>query len=396
MIDADRIRKDADELHPAAVEIRRHLHRNPELSFREEKTEAFVAERLAGIGAPFKRGVGGHGLVATITGGRPGGRIALRADMDALPIRELNETEYVSCNEGVMHACGHDAHTSCLLVATEILHRNRDEIPGTVDLLFQPAEEHAPGGATAMIADGALTDDVAHVFGQHVNTELPVGTVGFNGGLFMASADEIYITVEGRGGHAAKPHQEVDPIVIASHLVVALQQIVSRNADPTVPSVLSFGRITGDGAANVIPDHVRLEGTFRTVNEEWRNDALERVERVSQSLVSALGGVARVEVVRGYPPLVNDEQTTAFARQRAVGYLGESAVVDLDPAMWAEDFAYFALSRPSCFYNLGIRNESRGIVHSVHTARFDIDEDALRIGAGLLAWIAVGALEQRL
>jgi amidohydrolase len=392
MIEADRIRADAGQLQDKAIEIRRHLHTNPELSFQEERTAEYVAQRLQEAGIPPKSGVGGHGLVATISGGQPGGRIALRADMDALPIQELNETDYASCNPGVMHACGHDAHTTCLLIAGEILQKNRNNLAGTVDLVFQPAEERAPGGAQAMLADGALHGDVSSVFGQHVNTELPVGKAGFNDGLFMASADEIYITVEGRGGHAAKPHQEIDPIVIASHLVVALQQIVSRNADPTIPSVLSFGRIVGDGAANVIPDQVMLAGTFRTINEEWRSDALNRIERVSHSLVSALGGVAHFDLVRGYPPLVNDERTARGARELAVEYLGEGAVVDLPPAMWAEDFAYYAQQRPSCFYNLGIRNESRGITYAVHTARFDIDEAALTVGAGLLAWIAAGTL----
>jgi amidohydrolase len=244
-----------------------------------------------------------------------------------------------------------------------------------------------------MIEAGVLESPrVQHVFGQHVNNDLPVGTVGFNPGLFMASADELYITVEGIGGHAAKPHQGVDPVVIASNLVLSLQQIVSRNADPIVPSVLTFGRFIGDGAANVIPDRVELAGTFRTVDERWREEALARIEKTTQAIVAGFGGRAVVRIERGYPPVVNDAHITQTARDLAVGYLGEESVINLPPAMWAEDFAYFAQERPSCFYNLGVRNETRGIVHPVHTPRFDLDEEALRIGSGLMAWIAVGSL----
>jgi amidohydrolase len=394
VITKEHIREQAESLQDAAVRVRRHLHKNPELSFQENQTAAYLRNQLSAIGIPYRDGLAGNGIVASVIGELPGRCVALRADIDALAVTEQNDTDYKSVNEGVMHACGHDAHTACLLAASEILYRNRISLAGSIELIFQPAEEIAPGGARTMIEQGALQPSVTHVFGQHVNTELPVGTVGFCPGLFMASADEIYITVEGRGGHAAKPHQEIDPVVIGSHLVVALQQIVSRNADPTIPSVLSFGRFIGAGAANVIPDQVRLEGTFRTIDAEWRDDALDRIDRVTQTLVSSFGGKAEVAIVRGYPPLVNDEETTLFARKRAVQYLGDDAVVDVGAAMWAEDFAYYALERPSCFYNLGVRNESRGIVHPVHTSRFDIDEDVLSIGSGLLAWIAIGALER--
>jgi amidohydrolase len=289
-----------------------------------------------------------------------------------------------------MHACGHDGHTSSLLLCAGILQELRDELPGAVKLIFQPAEERTPGGAQAMIADGVLeSPHVGSVLGQHVNPDLPVGTVGFNAGLFMASADEIYITVQGTGGHAAKPHQGVDPVAIAANLIVSLQQIVSRNADPIVPSVLSFGRVAAAGSANVIPDEVDVEGTFRTVDADWREEALSRIERTAHALCEAMGARATVEIKRGYPPLVNHPELTTRARTRAVEYLGVEHVVDLPPALWAEDFAYFALVRPGCFYNLGVRNEERDIVHQVHTSRFDLDEEALRVGGGLLAWLAV-------
>ena len=396
MITPDQVRHRADDLHEDAIRVRRHLHRHPELSFSETETAAFVATELRSAGIPHVTGVGGNGIVATLEGTRSEPVVALRADMDALPIREENTHEFCSANEGVMHACGHDGHTASLLAAGRILQDLRGELAGTVKLFFQPAEERAPGGAHEMIEAGVLEEPyVRHVFGQHVNTELAVGSVGFNPGLFMASADELYFTIRGRGGHAAKPHQEVDPVVIASNLIVTLQQIVSRNADPTIPSVLSFGRIIGDGAANVIPDSVELAGTFRTIDAEWREEALRRIEHTTTALVAALGGAAEIRIVRGYPPVVNDPEVTARARSRAVELLGADHVVDLPPAMWAEDFAYFCRERPSCFYNLGVRNEERGIVHPVHTARFDLDEEALRVGSALLAWIAIGELEPR-
>ncbi len=396
MIDKEHVRSLAEREQTDAVRLRRHLHACPELSFSEERTAAFIAEELRASGIEARVDDTTHGIVALVAGGgtADGPIVALRADMDALPIDEDEGREYRSTNDGVMHACGHDGHMASVLTAGRILLALRDELPGTIKLIFQPAEERAPGGALAMIESGVLESPrVDRVFGQHVNTELPVGTVGFASGLFMASADEFYIAVRGRGGHAAKPHQAIDPVVIASTLVVTLQQIISRNADPTIPSVLTFGRFTANGAANVIPDTVEMAGTFRTFDDRWREEAIERIRETTESLVTMLGGEAEIRIVRGYPALFNDPQTTGSARARAVDYLGEQCVVDLRPEMWAEDFAYYGRHRPSCFYNLGVRNEERGIVHPVHTSRFDLDEDALRIGSGLLAWIAIGALE---
>ncbi len=395
MIGKDRVQSLAASEQGEAVRVRRHLHAHPELSFEEERTAAFIANELRASGIDVEVDDTTHGIVALVAGHDGNGPVvALRADMDALPIREDEQHECRSTNEGVMHACGHDGHVACVLTAGRILSALGDELPGTVKLIFQPAEERAPGGALGMIESGVLDSPrVGRVYGQHVNTELPAGTVGFASGLFMASADEIYLEVRGRGGHAAKPHQTTDPVVIASTLIVTLQQIVSRNADPNTPSVLSFGRLIADGAANVIPDTVEIAGTFRTVDDRWRETALERIRETTNSLARMLGGEAEVRIVRGYPSLINDPQTTASARARAVDYLGEQRVVDLGPEMWAEDFAYYGRHRPSCFYNLGVRNEERSIVHPVHTSRFDLDEDALQVGSGLLAWIAIGALE---
>ncbi len=401
MVAPESIRRRADDLHEETTRIRRHLHRHPELSFQEAETARYISSQLDRIGIPHDTDVAGHGIVARVPGARSRGAtnaaatraVALRADFDALPIEEADGREYRSQNPGVMHACGHDVHTSCLLTALRILSDARDSWDGTVTALFQPAEERAPGGARGMIDAGALDNpSVHHVFGQHVNTEIPVGAVGFGSGLFMASADEIYITVNGRGGHAAKPHLAADPVAIASQLIVTLQQIVSRAANPIVPSVLTFGRIIGDGAANVIPDSVRIDGTFRTVDESWRGEALDRIRDVSIAIAGALGGSVDVRIERGYPALVNDDGATTIARDAAIEYLGADRVVDLPPTMWAEDFAYYALERPSCFFNLGVRNDDRGIVHSVHTPRFDVDEDALAVGSGLLAWIAIRSL----
>ena len=393
MITAAQIHDAAAEFHASAVETRRHLHRHPELSFEESETARFISGELESAGISHKTGVGGHGIVAMIEG--TGERtVALRADMDALAIQEMNETEYCSQVPGVMHACGHDGHAASLLTAGRILRGLGPELSGNVKLIFQPAEERAPGGASAMIADGVLENPpVESVIGQHVNPELPVGTVGFRPGLLMGSVDDVYITVHGSGGHAAKPHQGVDPVAIASTLVVALQQIVSRNSDPIVPSVLSFGYINGAGTANIIPDIVELAGTFRTFDPQWRDVAVKRIEQTARELVHSLGGRAEIRIARGYPSLSNDSAVTERARLRAIQYVGEDKVVDLPPALWGEDFAYFANARPSCFYNLGVRNESRGITHPVHSPQFDLDEDALVLGAGLLVWIALGELE---
>lgn len=393
MIEAARIHDAAAEIHEHTIEARRHLHRNPELSFEEGATARFISGELERAGIHHRTAVGGHGVVAVIEGS--GSRaVGLRADMDALAIQELNEVEYCSRVPGVMHACGHDAHTASLLGAASILHGLGPELKGTVKLVFQPAEERAPGGAAAMIADGVLENPrVETIAGQHVNPEIPVGSVGFKSGLFMGSCDDVYITVHGRGGHAAKPHLGVDPIAIASTLVVSLQQLVSRNADPISPSVLSFGYIHGPGTNNIVPDTVELAGTFRTFDPEWREEAVKRIEKTAIELVGSLGARAEVRIARGYPSLSNDPATTEHARARAVDYLGPDSVVDLPPALWGEDFAYFSQAVPACFYNLGVRNDSRGIIHPVHSPRFDLDEDALRVGSGLLAWIAVGQLE---
>ncbi len=378
----------------AVVAARRHLHQHPELSFQEQETARYVAERLKSFGITPQEGVADTGLVALIEGKNPDRRtVALRADMDALPIHEANEVDYRSQRAGVMHACGHDAHTASLLGTAQVLQQLRDCFEGTVKLVFQPGEERIPGGASLMIKAGALENPRPdHMFGQHVQPFIPAGKVGFREGMYMASADELYVTVHGQGGHAAMPNRNIDPVLIASHIIVALQQIVSRRADPKMPSVLSFGRVIADGATNVIPNEVQLEGTFRTMNEEWRATAHQRMKKLAESIAEGMGGSCNFEIRRGYPFLKNSPELTRRARQYAVDFLGSENVVELDLWMAAEDFAYYTQEVDACFYRLGTGNEARGITSSVHTPTFDIDEEALETGVGLMSWIAVQEL----
>lgn len=377
---------------------RRYLHTYPELSFQEYKTAQYIAEHLKSYDIKFKAGVAGTGIVATICGKNPDSKtIALRADIDALPIVEQNDVPYKSQNEGIMHACGHDVHTASLLGCAKILQELKSYFEGTVRLIFQPGEEKIPGGASLMIREGVLENPQPQaVFGQHVMPLLPVGKVGFREGMYMASADELYVKVIGKGGHAAMPENCIDSVLIASHIVVALQQIVSRNAPPRIPSVLSFGKIIANGATNILPNEVYLEGTFRTFDETWRSTAHEKMVKMAHSIAEAMGGKCEFEIRRGYPFLKNNPLLTQKAKSWAEIYLGKENVVDLEIWLAAEDFAYYSQIADACFYRLGTRNEAKGIVSGVHTPTFDIDEQALEIGAGLMAWIALQSLEKSL
>jgi len=373
---------------------RRHLHSHPELSFQEYKTAAFVEQQLKIIGISNIEQKADTGILAIIEGKNPKHKvIALRGDMDALPILEQNNVSYKSTNPGVMHACGHDVHTASLLGAAKILNEIKDQFEGTIKLIFQPGEELIPGGASLMIRDKVLENPrPAGIIGQHVMPLIPVGKVGFRKGMYMASADELYITVKGKGGHGAMPESLVDPVLIASHMIVALQQVVSRNASPKIPSVLSFGRVEALGATNIIPNEVKIQGTFRTLDEAWRAKAHKHMISIAKGIVEGMGGELDFEVRRGYPFLKNADGLTGRAQHAAIEYLGPENVVDLDIWMAAEDFSYYTQEIDGCFYRLGTRNEAKGIVSGVHTPTFDIDEDALEIGAGLMAWIAVNEL----
>ena len=376
---------------PHAVAHRRHLHAHPELSFEEHATQRYIAGQLKELGIPYRE-VAGTGLVGEIEGGRGSGpTVALRADIDALPITEANDVPYRSGNEGVMHACGHDVHTSSLLTTAEILSGVRDHFFGTVRLLFQPGEEKLPGGATLMIRDGALKNPVpGAIFGQHVHPPLAAGKVGFRPGIYMASTDELYLTVRGRGGHGAMPHNAVDPIVVTAHLVTAIQQLISRNTDPTLPAVITFGHIASDGGAtNVIPNAVSLKGTMRTLDEAWRKELHIRLDKLVTGMAAAMGATAELTIAHGYPFLKNDEALTRHAFEQARQYLGEDRVVELPIRMTGEDFAFYTHHLPACFYRLGVGSPALGGERPVHTDTFDVDETCLETGSGLMAWLAV-------
>ena len=389
----EKIQELSQNIFNEVVANRRYLHTHPELSFNEVETSAFVAKKLEELGLQYER-MADNGLVALIKGAKPSDRVvALRADMDALPILEANDVPYRSQNAGVMHACGHDAHTSSLLGTAKILTQLKDEFAGTVKLIFQPAEEKLPGGASLMIKEGVLENPKPQaVLGQHVMPLIDAGKVGFRAGKYMASTDELYVTVKGKGGHGAQPQQNIDPVMITAYMLTALQTIVSRSADPKSPSVLSFGKMIANGATNVIPNEVYLEGTFRTMDEAWRAEAHKKMKKIAEGVVEGFGGTVDFNIVRGYPFLINEEKLTAATRAHAEDYLGKENVLDLDIWMAAEDFAYYSQVADACFYRLGTRNESRGITSSVHTPTFDVEEDAFKISTGLMAYLALKQL----
>ncbi|GLU51111.1 M20 metallopeptidase family protein [Dyadobacter frigoris] len=389
-----KIKSLAKEQASSVIANRRHLHTNPELSFEEFKTAQFVAEELRALGLSPQEGIAGTGLVALIEGKNPGKKIVgLRADMDALPIVEANDVPYKSLVPGVMHACGHDVHTASLLGTARILNQIKDQFEGTIKLVFQPAEEKAPGGASLMIKEGVLENPrPISMMGQHVAPNIPVGKIGFREGMYMASTDELYVTVIGKGGHAAAPDQLIDPILIASHIVVALQQIISRYRKPSNPAVLSFGRFIADGVTNVIPNEVTLQGTWRCMDEQWREDGLKKMKKMAEGMAEAMGGSCVFEIVKGYPFLKNHPELTRRVRTAATEYMGAENVVDLDLWMAGEDFAFYSQVVDSCFYRLGTRNEAKGIISGVHTPTFDVDETSLEIAPGLMSWLAISEL----
>ena len=379
------------------IKIRRHLHQHPELSFQEFNTSKFVCDKLDEYGIEYKNGFVKTGVVGLIKGNNPSSKtIALRADLDALPILEENNISYKSVNEGVMHACGHDVHTSSLLGVAKILNEVSDQFNGIVKLIFQPGEEKLPGGASLMIAEGVLENPApVSIIGQHVYPQLDAGKAGFRSGMYMASCDELYVTIKGKGGHAALPHQNIDPILISSHIIIALQQLISRIIPPTIPGVLSFGKISGNGATNIIPDRVELEGTFRIMNEEWRTVAYQKMIKMAESIAESMGGECIFRIEKGYPFLVNDDKVTEQAKAAAIEFLGSENVIDLDLRMTAEDFAYYSQIKPACFYRLGIKNKVDDVASGLHTSTFNIDESAIETSIGLMSWIAIKELARQ-
>ena len=389
----EHIQQLAKDIFNEVVANRRHLHSHPELSFEETETSAFIAGKLDELGLTHQR-MAGNGLVSLIKGDKPSDSIiALRADMDALPILEANDVPYKSQNPGVMHACGHDVHTSSLLGVAKILTSLKNEFGGTVKLIFQPAEERLPGGAILMIKEGVLENPKPQaVVGQHVMPFIDAGKVGFRSGKYMASTDELYVTVRGKGGHGAQPQQNIDPVIITAHILTALQTVISRYSDPKSPSVLSFGKVIANGSTNVIPNEVYMEGTFRAMNEQWRADAHVKMKKMAEGIAESMGGSCDFRILKGYPFLINEPVLTASVRGFAEDYLGKENVLDLDLWMAAEDFAYYSQVADACFYRLGTRNESRGITSSVHTPTFDIEETALETSVGLMAYLAIKQL----
>ena len=370
------------------IQIRHHLHAHPELSYQEYNTSVFIQEKLSKWNIPYTV-MAVTGVVALIGGRNPSSRVvALRADMDALPIQEQNSVAYKSQNEGVMHACGHDVHTTCLLGAARILQQTKEEWEGTVKLIFQPGEERNPGGASLMIKEGVLSNPTPEgIVGLHVHPGLPVGKLSFRKGRVMASADEIFITIKSAGGHAAAPHLTADTVLIASHIIVALQQIISRNNNPTSPSVLSICSIQGGHTTNVIPSEVKLMGTFRAMDETWRKKAHELITKQVKGIAEAMGAEADIWIDVGYPTVDNDPIFTEQAWQLAKEYMGTDNVPETELRMGAEDFGYYTQHVPGCFFRLGVRNETEGIVHNVHTPFFNIDESAIETGMGMMAWL---------
>ncbi len=386
----EKIKNLAKAYSPALIQIRRHLHANPELSYQEFKTTEYVQQQLTLMGIEFEVKAT-TGILAIVKGKNADSRvIALRADMDALPITEENEVPYKSINTGVMHACGHDVHTTILLGAAKILHELKGEWEGTIKLLFQPGEERNPGGASYMIKDGVLENPRPNaIVALHVHPGLEVGKLSFRKGRVMASADEIYITIRSKGGHAAAPHLTADTILIASQLIVSLQQIISRNNSPISPSVLSICAIQGGNTTNVIPSEVKLMGTFRAMDEVWRYKAHELIRKQAVGLVESMGAEIDLHIDIGYPTVDNDPVFTEAAWQLADEFMGKENVLETELRMGAEDFGYYTQVVPGCFFRLGVRNEAKGIVHQVHTPKFDIDENAIEIGAGMMAYLGI-------
>lgn len=375
---------------------RQWLHQHPETAFQENETADYIAGFLDDLGIEYTKGIAKTGIVGILKGNLPGEKtIAIRADMDALEIEEKNNIPYKSLNTGMMHACGHDAHMASLMGSIKILNDLKDYFGGNIKLIFQPSEEKNPGGASVMIEEGVLLNpEVESIFAQHVFPDLPAGTVGFRAGNYMASTDEIYLEVLAKGGHGGIPHKTVDTVLIASHIIVALQQIVSRNTNPITPTVLSFGRVIADGQTNVIPAKVEIAGTMRTFDEEWRKEMYSRIEKLSKGIAESMGGSCNVNISKGYPVVHNHEKMTQKFKAAAIELLGKDKVVDLDMRMTGEDFGFFSHKIPSCFYRLGTAGDAKQTNHNLHTAHFDIEESSLKTGIALMSWLALKELAE--
>lgn len=391
----ERILSLSEELFEKVNGHRNWFHQHPETAFEEFNTAKYICAFLKEQGIKYEYGIAKTGIVGVIEGKNPKKKvIALRADMDALEINEENEIPYKSLNAGMMHACGHDAHMASLMGTLSILNHIKDQFEGTVKFIFQPSEEKNPGGASVMIKEGVLENPAPEsIFGQHVYPDLEVGKVGFRPGKYMASTDEIYLNVIANGGHGGLPHQITDTVLIASHIIVALQQISSRRANPTMPTVLSFGKFIADGQTNIIPHHIHIAGTMRTFNEEWRQQMHQEIKQIASGIAKSMGGECDVEISHGYPFVDNDVNLTLTAKHYAIELLGEDSVVDLDMRMTGEDFGFYSQEIPGCFYRLGTRNNKLDINSSLHTSTFNIDPNSLKTGMALMTWLAIKELQ---
>ena len=384
----------AKKYYPDIINIRRHIHQNPELSFQEFNTSKYICSKLDEYGIPYKAGYVKTGIVGTIKGKNPDRKvIALRADMDALPIEESEANQVKSCNRGVMHACGHDAHSASLLGTARILNDLKEQWEGTVLLIFQPGEESFPGGAKLMMEEGALDNPKPEIIiGQHVLPDMATGDVGFKEGMYMASGDEVYLTIHGKGGHAAMPHTLTDTVLVASHIIVALQQVVSRIVPANIPTVLSFGKVMANGATNIIPEKVEIAGTLRTMNEEWRGKLKVQIHKIATEMAASMGATCEVKINDGYPVVTNDAKVTAKAYQAAQKYLGQGHVHTMDIRMTAEDFGYYTQAYPCTFYRFGVKQDNDVHTGGLHTPGFNLNESSLETSVGLMAYIALDML----
>jgi carboxypeptidase Ss1 len=373
------------------IRTRREIHQRPELAYHEEGTAKLVADRLEGLGIEVRTGVGGTGVLGTLRGGKDGRVVALRADMDALPLEEMADVEFKSKVKGVMHACGHDTHVAMLLGAANLLAKHREELQGTVKFLFQPAEEHGGrGGAKPMIEDGVMRNPkVDYVFGLHIEGDDKSGVFGMRGGAVAAAPDRFEIKILGRGGHGSAPHQTVDPVYVAAHVIIAIQGVSSRMIDPVQPFVISIGSVHSGTKENIIPDEAVLEGTIRTLDEATRRRAKAKVAEVAKGVCRAFGAKALVEFEEdAYPVTVNDEKVTEQAR-RVLKKLPGARVKVKEPLLGGEDFSRFLHEAPGTFYFLGTRNPAKGCVYPNHSSSFKVDEDVLKLGAASLALLAM-------
>ena len=381
---------EAKRVEPEIIKTRRAVHQRPELAYHEEATAKMVAERLAELGIEVKTGVGGTGVLGVLTGGKRGRVVGLRADMDALPVEELSDVEFRSKVKGVMHACGHDTHVAMLLGAARILSEHREELPGTVKFLFQPAEEHGGrGGAMPMIEDGVMKNPkVDYVFGLHIDSTRKSGEFGVKGGAIAAAPDTFRVKIVGKGGHGSAPHETVDPIYVAAHLIMALQGVSSRMIDPVRPFVISVGAVHGGTKENIIPDFATLDGTIRTLDEKTRKIAKAKVAEVAKGVCKTFGAKAEVEFEKdAYPVTVNDVEATEAAI-RVLHKVPGTKVKRIEAILGGEDFSRFLQEAPGTFYFLGTDNPAKGCVYPNHSSKFKVDEDVLKIGAASLAMLA--------